>query len=39
MPIDGLPPDLVDFPRGCPFAPRCSYRSIKCLTENPPSNM
>lgn len=36
IPIDGLPPDLVDFPVGCPFAARCMYRNDQCTTENPP---
>jgi oligopeptide transport system ATP-binding protein len=36
IPINGLPPDLVDFPEGCPFAARCVYRVDRCLTENPP---
>ncbi len=36
IPIDGLPPDLVDFPEGCPFAARCTYRNDHCLAENPP---
>jgi len=36
IPIDGLPPDLVDFPVGCPFAARCSYRNDQCVSENPP---
>ena len=22
--IEGLPPDLIDLPKGCPFAPRCT---------------
>lgn len=34
--IEGLPPDLLAFPTGCPFAPRCKYAQEKCLTENPP---
>ena len=34
-PIEGLPPDLIDMPPGCPFAPRCSYAIDKCLAENP----
>jgi len=34
-PIDGLPPDLIDLPPGCPFAPRCSYAVERCLVENP----
>ena len=25
MPIEGLPPDLVNLPPGCPFHPRCRY--------------
>jgi oligopeptide transport system ATP-binding protein len=33
--IEGLPPDLIDLPKGCPFAARCVYRVEKCLTENP----
>lgn len=36
IPIDGLPPDLVDFPVGCPFAARCNYRVDHCTTDNPP---
>lgn len=36
IPIDGLPPDLVDFPEGCPFAARCIYVIDRCMTENPP---
>ena len=34
-PIEGLPPDLIDLPPGCPFAPRCSYAIERCLQENP----
>ncbi len=34
-PIDGLPPDLVDMPPGCPFAPRCLYAVARCSQENP----
>ena len=34
--IEGLPPDLVAPPPGCPFAPRCDYVIERCLTENPP---
>ena len=33
--IEGLPPDLVDLPKGCPFYARCAYRLAKCLAENP----
>jgi oligopeptide transport system ATP-binding protein len=35
VPIEGLPPDLVDPPLGCPFQPRCPYAIERCLTENP----
>jgi len=34
-PIEGMPPDLIDMPPGCPFAPRCTYAIDRCLTENP----
>jgi oligopeptide transport system ATP-binding protein len=34
-PIEGLPPDLIDLPAGCPFAPRCSFAIERCLVENP----
>ncbi len=33
--IDGLPPDLIDYPPGCPFYARCHYRIDRCL-EAPP---
>ncbi len=36
IPIDGLPPDLLEAPTRCPFAPRCSFVIDKCLQENPP---
>ncbi|TKJ31859.1 MAG: peptide ABC transporter ATP-binding protein [Chloroflexi bacterium B3_Chlor] len=29
-PIFGLPPDLIDLPSACPFAPRCDYRIDRC---------
>lgn len=35
-PIEGLPPDLIQMPTGCPFYDRCRFRSQKCLDENPP---
>jgi peptide/nickel transport system ATP-binding protein len=34
--IGGRPPDLVNPPRGCRFAPRCPYAQPKCHTEPPP---
>lgn len=33
--IEGVPPDLVNFPKGCPFAPRCKFAVDKCLEQNP----
>ena len=35
IPIEGMPPDLIDMPPGCPFAPRCVYAIDRCLEENP----
>ena len=35
-PIEGAPPDLIDVPNGCSFAPRCRYSIDKCLNDNPP---
>lgn len=34
--IPGLPPDLIDLPKGCPFYARCTYRIDQCLEEMPP---
>jgi oligopeptide/dipeptide ABC transporter ATP-binding protein len=34
--IGGRPPDLVEPPKGCNFAPRCPYVQPKCLDEDPP---
>jgi oligopeptide/dipeptide ABC transporter ATP-binding protein len=36
IPIDGVPPDLVNRPPGCSFAPRCAFKIDKCITDNPP---
>ena len=36
IPIEGLPPDLLDPPSHCPFAPRCTFQMEKCWQENPP---
>ena len=33
--IEGLPPDLLDLPKGCPFVPRCTFVKDKCKLENP----
>ncbi len=34
-PIRGLPPDLIDLPNMCPFAPRCDYAEETCFQQNP----
>lgn len=34
--IEGLPPDLLEEPKHCPFAPRCTFVIDKCWAENPP---
>jgi oligopeptide/dipeptide ABC transporter ATP-binding protein len=34
--IPGRPPDLVNPPKGCNFAPRCRYAQPRCLEEEPP---
>ncbi len=36
IPIEGLPPDLLEPPNHCPFAPRCAFAEEKCWTQNPP---
>jgi peptide/nickel transport system ATP-binding protein len=33
IPIEGLPPNLVDMPHTCAFLPRCPYKIDKCLNE------
>lgn len=33
--IGGRPPDLVNLPPGCKFAPRCRYAQDRCHTEAP----
>ncbi|MFC1886726.1 ABC transporter ATP-binding protein [Thermodesulfobacteriota bacterium] len=35
IPIEGLPPDLVDLPTGCAFHPRCPYVGERCPKEIP----
>ena len=35
-PIEGVPPDLINMPPGCPFAPRCTFRVDRCTEEMPP---
>ena len=34
--IEGLPPDLIDLPAGCPFADRCPFVQDICRREMPP---
>ena len=34
-PITGTPIDLLNMPKGCPFAPRCERAMKVCLTEHP----
>jgi oligopeptide/dipeptide ABC transporter ATP-binding protein len=34
--IPGRPPDLVNPPKGCNFAPRCKYAQDRCREESPP---
>jgi oligopeptide transport system ATP-binding protein len=33
--IEGIPPDLIQLPHGCPFAPRCRYVTDYCRKVNP----
>ena len=35
QPIVGHPPDLMSNIIGCPFAPRCSKKTERCMQENP----
>jgi peptide/nickel transport system ATP-binding protein/oligopeptide transport system ATP-binding protein len=35
-PIEGSPPSLTALPRGCPFAPRCSFMTAACSAARPP---
>ncbi len=39
IPVRGTPPSLIDVPSGCPFHPRCDYRSRvldnQCVTDRP----
>jgi oligopeptide transport system ATP-binding protein len=36
VPVEGLPPDLLELPNQCPFAPRCNFAVERCWQENPP---
>ncbi len=33
--IEGLPPDLLSLPSGCPFAPRCPFVRPECRQQRP----
>ncbi|MBM3187369.1 MAG: ABC transporter ATP-binding protein [Chloroflexi bacterium] len=33
--IEGSPPDMIRLPEGCPFWPRCRYRTERCAVERP----
>jgi oligopeptide transport system ATP-binding protein len=33
--IAGVPPDLIDYPKGCPFAPRCAFAIDRCSEADP----
>lgn len=35
IPIEGMPPNPADLPKGCCFHPRCRYCTDKCKTEKP----
>ena len=35
-PVKGQPPDLLNYPTGCPFAPRCPFVIDRCYQEDPP---
>ncbi len=37
VPIEGLPPNLINMPSTCAFLPRCSYKTEKCLHQSWPS--
>ncbi len=34
-PIEGIPPSLINLPRGCSFSPRCPYSIDRCRQEKP----
>jgi oligopeptide/dipeptide ABC transporter ATP-binding protein len=34
--IQGYPPNLIDPPGGCRFAPRCPFRIDPCVAQDPP---
>ncbi len=36
MSIPGSPPDMINPPKGCPFAPRCKFARNICMDKLPP---
>ncbi len=36
VPIEGLPPNLINMPDRCSFLPRCPYRTDRCFNEPRP---
>jgi oligopeptide transport system ATP-binding protein len=36
IPIEGMPPDLINLPPGCAFRARCRHAVERCATEVPP---
>lgn len=34
--IPGSPPDPTDLPTGCPFHPRCAFKTPNCVSDRPP---
>ena len=38
IPVEGIPPDLTDIPKGCAFNPRCTYVFDQCFEETPELN-
>jgi oligopeptide transport system ATP-binding protein len=37
-PIEGLPPSLIDLPKGCAFHPRCPFKVERCSRDTPGLN-
>jgi oligopeptide/dipeptide ABC transporter ATP-binding protein len=37
-PIEGLPPNLIDLPKGCAFHPRCPFKIERCSRDTPALN-
>lgn len=37
--IPGSPPSLANLPKGCSFAPRCSFATDECRAANPPEEI